>query len=85
MKKEINIDGETYVLKKEKKIKGYFDDVDTWAEAIELLKKADGGHNWGGFFKEIDGKVYFDLCMSNDSSWKFLEKGQKLLTKKDEE
>lgn len=61
--------------------RGYFDGVETWAQAIELLEKAND-KGWAGEFVEIDGRIHFDLCMSNTTDWNF-SKGRKLLTEGD--
>lgn len=45
--------------------KGYFDNVNTWDQGIELMHAYNGVSNFKGHFVEINGELYFRLCLPN--------------------
>lgn len=62
-------------------IEGYFDSVTDWEGAIDLMSQANESSScgWSGRFVELDGAVFFRLCMYNEP-WRFTAEDQPLLS-----
>lgn len=65
MKDILKSDIESKDKKRSKAEDGFFDNITTWTEAIHKMEEL-GSNQYVGHFEEIDGNIYFKLCMKNN-------------------